>query len=175
MSPIESALSKAGISAVAVILVVARMRNSAHKDMTSFGFARPKLLPACVLLFAYLGWMLLSDSLLHWRGPWDFRPWMEAPLAASAFRILAVCILGPAAEELLFRGLLFRWLSDGLPMWVTIVVTGVGWALLHWSYSWAVIGVIVIDGLLLGLARWRTGSIAPPILMHALYNFYAIW
>jgi membrane protease YdiL (CAAX protease family) len=51
----------------------------------------------------------------------------------------------------------------------------VGWALLHWSYSWAVIGVIVIDGLLLGAARARTGSVVPPIIMHALYNIYAIW
>jgi len=175
MSPVESALSKAGISVVAVILVLARMRRSAHNDMAGFGFAPPKLVPALVLLFVYLGWMLLSDALLHWRGPWDFHPWMQAPLAASAFRMLAVCILGPAAEELLFRGLLFRWLSDRVPVQATIAITAVAWALLHWSYLWAVIGVIVIDGLLLGLARWRTGSIAPPIAMHALYNFYAIW
>ncbi|MDB5721623.1 MAG: hypothetical protein JWP15_2241, partial [Alphaproteobacteria bacterium] len=31
------------------------------------------------------------------------------------------------------------------------------------------------DGLLLGLARWRTGSVLPPILMHISYNLYAIW
>jgi membrane protease YdiL (CAAX protease family) len=175
MSPVESALTKAGVSAVAVILVVARMRRSSHNDMADFGFARPKLLPAFVLLFAYLGWMLLSDAGLHWRGPWDFRPWLQAPLAASAFRILAVCVLGPAAEELLFRGLFFRWLSDRMPVQATIAITAVSWALLHWSYPWPVIGVIVIDGLLLGLARWRTGSILPPIVMHALYNLYAIW
>ena len=175
MSPVISALSKAGIAAVAVILVLARMRRGRHGDMAGFGFARPKLVSACVLLAVYLGWMLLSDALLHWRGPWDFRPWVQAPIAASALRILAVCVLGPAAEELLFRGLLFRWLGDRLPVVAVIGITAASWALLHWSYSWAVIGVIVIDGLLLGLARWRTGSILPPIVMHALYNFYAIW
>ena len=175
MSPVESALSKAGIAAVAVVLVLARMRNSRQGDMAGFGFARPRVVPALALLAGYLGWMLLSDALLHWRGPWDFRPWIEAPIAASALRILAVCVLGPTAEELLFRGLLFRWLGDRLPIYATIAITAVGWALLHWSYSWAVIGVIVVDGLLLGLARWRSGSILPPIVMHALYNLYAIW
>jgi len=143
--------------------------------MAVFGFTRPKLVPAFVLLAVYLGWMLVSDALLHWRGPWDFRPWVQAPIAASALRILAVCVLGPAAEELLFRGLLFRWLGDRLPVVAVIGITAASWALLHWSYSWAVIGVIVIDGLLLGLARWRTGSILPPIVMHAIYNLYAIW
>ena len=175
MSPILSALSKVGLSAAVLVVVFTRMRLSKRHDLAEFGFARPKLLPACMLLAVYLGWMLLSDAVLHWRGPWDFRPWQQAPLAASAMRVLAVCMLGPAAEELLFRGLLFRRLCDHLPVAVVVVVTAVGWALLHWSYSWAVIAVIVVDGLLLGLARWRTGSILPPIVMHALYNLYAIW
>jgi membrane protease YdiL (CAAX protease family) len=38
-----------------------------------------------------------------------------------------------------------------------------------------VIAIIVVDGILLGLARWRTGSVFVPIVMHALYNLYAIW
>jgi membrane protease YdiL (CAAX protease family) len=175
MSPVQSALSKVAVSAAVLIIVFARMRFSRRHGLAEFGFARPKLGPALVMLAAYMGWMLLSDAVLHWRGPWDFRPWQQAPLAASVMRVVAVCMLGPAAEELLFRGLLFRRLGDHLPVAAVIVIAAVGWALLHWSYSWAVIGVIVIDGLLLGLARWRTGSIAPPIVMHALYNLYAIW
>ena len=49
MGPVESALSKAGIAAVAVILVLARMRRGRHGDMAVFGFTRPKLVPAFVL------------------------------------------------------------------------------------------------------------------------------
>lgn len=56
-----------------------------------------------------------------------------------------------------------------------IIATAVGWALLHYSYTWTVIGVIIVDGLILGLARLRTRSVFPPIVMHALYNLYAIW
>jgi membrane protease YdiL (CAAX protease family) len=43
------------------------------------------------------------------------------------------------------------------------------------SPIWAVILVIVVDGILLGLARWKTRSVSPPMVMHALYNLYAIW
>src|SRR4051812_43806069 len=108
MSPVQSALSKVGVSAAVLIIVFARMRFSKRHGLAEFGFARPKLVPAFLILAAYLGWMLLSNAALHWRGPWDFRPWQQAPLAASVLRVVAVCILGPAAEELLFRGLLFR-------------------------------------------------------------------
>jgi hypothetical protein len=116
-----------------------------------------------------------TDAVIHWRGPWDFAPWRQAPLLASALRVLAVCILGPTAEELIFRSLFFNWLSKRLPMLIVVGTTAVSWAFLHYTYSWSVIAIIVVDGILLGLARWKTGSVVPTILMHAAYNFYAIW
>jgi membrane protease YdiL (CAAX protease family) len=58
---------------------------------------------------------------------------------------------------------------------LVIAVTAISWAMLHYTYSWTVIAIIVVDGVLLGLVRWKSGSILPPILMHAVYNLYAIW
>ena len=58
---------------------------------------------------------------------------------------------------------------------LVIAITALSWALLHYSYSWTVIAIIVVDGVLLGLARWKSGSVVTPILMHAAYNLYAIW
>jgi membrane protease YdiL (CAAX protease family) len=174
MPPIESALTKAGVSLIALAVVGLRMRGS-KRPPEWFGITRPALLPTLAFIAVYVGWMLVSNALLDWRGPWDFRPWQQAPLLASALRILAVCVLGPMVEELLFRGILFSWLKERLAVAPVIALTAVGWALLHWSYSWPVIGVIAVDGVLLGLARWRTGSVFPPIAMHTLYNLYAIW
>ena len=37
------------------------------------------------------------------------------------------------------------------------------------------IAIIFVDGLILGLARWRTRSVFAPAAMHMLYNLYAIW
>jgi membrane protease YdiL (CAAX protease family) len=175
VSAIVSAATKVAISGGVVALILFRMSRAKNRDLGWFGIVRPELLPTAIFAVVYLGWMLASDQAIHWRGPWDFRPWQSAPLLASAMRVLAVCLLGPMAEELLFRGVIFSWLKERIPLTLTIVLTAVGWALLHWSYSWAVIGVIVIDGILLGAARARTGSVVPPIIMHALYNLYAIW
>jgi hypothetical protein len=76
---------------------------------------------------------------------------------------------------LLFRGFLFGWLQPRIGTAFTIAATAASWAVLHYEYSWQVIMVIVVDGILLGLARWRTRSVITPIVMHMLYNLYAIW
>jgi membrane protease YdiL (CAAX protease family) len=172
MSPIGSAAVKVAVAAGISALVLARTRKVPREEM---GFVRPPLGASALFAIGYLGWMLASDAAIHWRGPWDWRPWIEAPLAASAMRLLAVVILGPVAEELVFRGWFFGALQKRVGTAVAIPITAVGWALLHYSYTWQVILVIVVDGLLLGLARWRTRSVFPPMVMHALYNLYAIW
>lgn len=175
MEAIESAAFKATLAAAALAILSFRILRGRTHPPSWYGVAPSPALPTIGFVAVYLGWMLASDWMIAWRGPWDFRPWQEAPLAASAMRLLAVCVLGPAVEEILFRGLLFSYLRQYLPVAAVIALTAGGWALLHWDYDWAVIGVIFVDGLLLGLARWRTGSLVAPILMHMLYNLYAIW
>ncbi|QIL01526.1 CPBP family intramembrane metalloprotease [Sphingomonas sinipercae] len=123
-----------------------------------------------------LAWMLGTDFLVNWRGPFDFAPWQAQPLMDSVFRVLGVAVFGPAMEELIFRGFMFgRLLKTPLGAAGTIVATAAVWAAIHWDYSPLVIGIIFIQGLLLGLARWRTGSVFLPIVMHCLWNLYAVW
>jgi membrane protease YdiL (CAAX protease family) len=172
MSDITSAALKIAISGGAVAVVLFRTRNLPREDL---GLVRPQIGPSAVFIGLYLAWMLASDAAIHWRGPWDFRPLAETPLAAAAMRVLAVSLLGPIAEELIFRGWLFGLLAKRVGALLTIIVTAAGWALLHYTYGWLVILVIIVDGIILGVARWRTRSVYVPIAMHALYNFYAIW
>jgi len=175
MVALASSAMKAALAGGAVGLAFMRIRASKGYNPEQFGFVRPPALWTLGFVATYLAWMLASDAVIHWRGPWDFGPWRQAPLLASTLRVLAVCILGPTAEELIFRSLFFNWLSKRLPMLIVVGTTAVSWAFLHYTYSWSVIAIIVVDGILLGLARWKTGSVVPPILMHAAYNFYAIW
>ena len=174
MDPVSSAALKAGISGAGVAILAVRFHRS-HRPLAWFGLTPPPLLPTLGFIAVYLGWMFGTDMLTHWRGPWDFRPWREAPVAASALRILAVCVFGPTVEELLFRGVIFSWLKGRIHIALTIALTALSWSLLHYMYPWWVIGIIFVDGLILGLARWRTGSVIAPIIMHMLYNLYAIW
>jgi membrane protease YdiL (CAAX protease family) len=131
-----------------------------------------------VLVFGaiYVGWMVGTDILLEWRGPWHFSPWTRAPLLQSAWRVLGVCFAGPFLEELVFRGLLFGWLiSRGLPAAATITLTALLWSVIHVDYSVAVVSVIFVARLILGLARHRSGSLLLPVALHIVWNLYAVW
>jgi membrane protease YdiL (CAAX protease family) len=173
MSPIESALVKAVVAGAAIALVLFKTQHMTREEL---GLVRPARLPLTLgIMLLYLGWMLGTNALLGWRGPWDWTPWLAAPLPASILRVLAVGVLGPIAEELIFRGWFFGLLKTRVGVAATLLLTSAGWALLHYDYSWAVIGVIVVDGLLLGLARLASRSVYPPIVMHIIYNLYAVW
>ncbi len=175
MGHVESAAIKLAVSAGLTVFVIIRLRmSSSHPERWGLQ-APPSVASAAGWIALYLAWMFGTDLLTHWRGPWDFAPWREAPLAASIMRVLAVGVFGPIAEELVFRGYLFGILRDRAGIVATIVITAVGWAVLHVDYSWWVVAIIAVDGLMLGLARWRTGSVYVPIVMHIAYNLYAVW
>ena len=81
---------------------------------------------------------------------------------------VSIVLLVPIAEELLFRGLLFgalqRWLS---PRW-TIVLTAAIFTLVHMQPIYFLPMLPV--GLLLGLARQKSGSLALPMVLHIINN-----
>ena len=87
---------------------------------------------------------------------------------------LAVVIVAPIAEEIAFRGFLFRGLSESwLGVSGTLVVTSAVWAAMHIQYDAFTIGQIFCIGLLLGWIRWATGSTLLTIALHVLANLTA--
>lgn len=174
MQPVASAAMKVGIGAAGVAILLVRMKRS-RRPLSWFGLTPPPLVQTLIFIAVYLAWMLGTDAVSHWRGPWDFRPWREAPLIASVLRVVAVCFFGPLVEEFIFRGIAFSWLAERMKIPLTIAATALVWSAMHYSYSWWVIAIIFVDGLILGLARWRTRSVIAPAVMHMLYNLYAIW
>lgn len=173
MAMLDSSLLKLGLPLVGSAFALIRFRR--HEVLAS-ALKLPTFRAATLWAAIYLAWMLLTDAAFGWRGPWDFDPWRAAPLASSVIRVLAVVLAGPLLEELIFRGLAFGFLLKtrlGGPG--AIVVTALVWSLLHWNYSPLVIGIIFVQGLILGLARWKSGSVYLPIFLHILWNLYAIW
>ena len=84
---------------------------------------------------------------------------------------LAVVVVTPIGEELLFRGFLFRgWLRTPRDVWPVIVLSALLFALIHVQYDWYVTGQVFAFGVLLGWLRWTTGSTLLTILLHALIN-----
>ncbi len=84
---------------------------------------------------------------------------------------LAVVVVTPIGEEILFRGFLFRsWHRDRGDVWLVIVATSLLWAISHLQYDYFVIAQIFIVGLILGWFRWASGSTLLTILLHGLVN-----
>ncbi|AKT38074.1 CPBP family intramembrane glutamic endopeptidase [Chondromyces crocatus] len=81
---------------------------------------------------------------------------------------LVLVVLGPALEEVLFRGALTRPLLRRYGAPVVIVATAALFAIAHFQpQKFLPIGLF---GLALGMVRYASGSILPAMLMHATYN-----
>ncbi len=97
---------------------------------------------------------------------WDLNFWLWM-LASSI-------VLPVLVEETFFRGYVqTRWMTAFRPM-TTIVFIAVVFILIHTQYlDGSIIGTaMIVTGfwwaILLGVARWRTGSLIAPMLAHAL-------
>jgi len=77
-------------------------------------------------------------------------------------------IIVPVAEELLFRGIVFRWARRRFSFWPAALASS---ALFGLAHVW--IDAIVAAGLMGLVLAWlyeRSGSLAPAILMHQAFN-----
>ncbi len=84
---------------------------------------------------------------------------------------LAVVVVTPVGEEVLFRGFLFRgWLRTPRDAWPVILATAFLWSIVHLQYDWFVIAQVFVFGVMLGFMRWATGSTILTIALHALIN-----
>jgi CAAX protease family protein len=91
----------------------------------------------------------------------------HAPLTTYATLIVAVFV-APFCEEVFFRGFVFAGLLRSMPLVWAIVLSALIFAVAHADPGSFV--VLFIIGLALAFLRWRTGSLWPGLLLHALNN-----
>jgi membrane protease YdiL (CAAX protease family) len=77
-------------------------------------------------------------------------------------------IIVPIAEEVLFRGVIYRWLRDRWGVWIGVIVSALVFGALHGEIS--VAGATFVMGLALAWIFERSQSLWPPILIHILNN-----
>jgi membrane protease YdiL (CAAX protease family) len=89
--------------------------------------------------------------------------------------LVGVAIMPGLTEEMLFRGILFRWIEDFGGSWAALAVTSALFGLAHimnpnatWFSSFA---IAVEAGVLLGGAYMLTRSLWFPMGLHAAWNF----
>lgn len=82
--------------------------------------------------------------------------------------VLAVVIVAPVVEEIIFRGLIMTRLSRAMPGWLAILLSAAVFGACHGDPVW--FGYAFPMGVVLGLMDWKAGSIWPSILGHVTFN-----
>ena len=110
-------------------------------------------------------------------------PTQEVVDSASALRgidmamvVVWAGIVGPLAEELVFRGVLLRALIVVRGPRFATYVTAVAFAALHLldPNAWLVVPVLFAVGVVLAKQAISTGRLARPFLTHAAFNLIAV-
>lgn len=94
--------------------------------------------------------------------------------------ILAIVIIAPLYEELIFRGLLWnaiaqRFSSETRGAIIASVITSVIFAVIHLQYGLYEISTIIVLALIFCYARVKSGSLLLPMLLHIINNGAAMW
>ncbi len=136
------------------------------------GMARPLMPQAILGVFSLLA--IIDMLLRHLIGPGEPQPGGglslgDAGLWGLAFMLTSACLLAPLAEEILYRGVLFRSLWGRLGTLPAAVISSGIFALLHFydGYGLASVGIF---GIACALLYAATGSLAACIGLHVLYN-----
>jgi membrane protease YdiL (CAAX protease family) len=86
---------------------------------------------------------------------------------------LVLVVSAPVAEEIIFRGFLFRgWSESKLGGFGALMLTSLIFGAIHLQYSVQGMIAVVGMGLMFGVVRWRTGSTVLTIMMHAAWNLW---
>ncbi len=99
-----------------------------------------------------------------------------APIGFSWFALfgmlMTVGVLVPIVEEVLFRGILYRWLSERWGVPAAAVVSALCFSVLH-GIPWLIPAIAVL-GILLAIIYENSGSVWPAALAHGLYNSISV-
>jgi hypothetical protein len=89
--------------------------------------------------------------------------------------LLVMGVLPSITEEIMFRGVLFRVIEDGLGTWAALAVSAIFFGAVHIfnpnATLWSSIAIAVEAGLLLGMAYAWTRSLWFVMGLHAAWNF----
>jgi membrane protease YdiL (CAAX protease family) len=118
------------------------------------------------LLSATFGWTLPLDALAA-----IAQALTEGPLAPRLAFLAVVIVVGPVAEELVFRGFLWRLLRGDARPALGIVGTSTLFAVWHLDPIQSV-GVLPL-AVFLAVLRWRSGSLIPVLVVHVVNNALA--
>jgi membrane protease YdiL (CAAX protease family) len=164
------------IMGCALVVLVIKLKRGVNLA----GYLHLRRVPAMTYLkwgAAMLAYLAVVESLNFVLGGEPVHMFMAASYATADpvwLLWLALIIIAPVFEEVFFRGFLFTGIvSSVLGSAGAILLTAVAWAIIHLQYGVFEIGMIFILGIMLGMARYYSGSLLVPLFLHSLNNLLA--
>ena len=158
---------------LAVLWIMARRRKQSLASFT--GLSAPARFPLLVLAaaagLAAAFWATIAVNLIPWpEGLMESYQQESAALTTTKpiMDFLAVVIVGPLVEELLFRGIIYDALCTVVPAGAAVIFQGMLFGSVHGTLIWMAYALFM--GCVLGYLRKRTNSLRPCILMHMVFN-----
>jgi membrane protease YdiL (CAAX protease family) len=143
----------------------------------------PKLRHVAIALAALVGFMIFSAGIDYLFPAVDQASVLDSEVVEDEYESastsslalmlwwVSVVVIAPITEEITFRGFLFRgWSESWLGAFGAIVLTSLIFGAMHMQYTWQGMLSTAAWGLMLGIARWRSGSTILTIMMHAAWN-----
>lgn len=91
-----------------------------------------------------------------------------------ALLLCATVIFAPIWEEILFRSYLFQRWHRHFSTAMTIILTSLSWALLHFQqYNPLILCDIFFIGVIFGYCRYKYNSLRLPVFLHMINNLFA--
>lgn len=99
----------------------------------------------------------------------------EGDLSGLLEAVVTPTIFAAISEELMFRGILFRWLEEWGGSWIALLLTSAFFGAAHLfnphASPIAAVGIAFEAGVMLGAAYMLTRSLWMPMGLHAAWNF----
>ncbi len=89
-----------------------------------------------------------------------------------ALIITGAVVIAAVAEEALFRGFFQVTLERKGDATRAVLLSSITWTLIHMNPYWAI--QIFVTGVVIGYLAWRTDSLLPAVIVHALNNLLAV-
>ena len=181
LEPIGVQVATIWQDAIFILVPLALATRSARPTLSDFGLVG---LPARRLLIwtagAFVGFTAFAaawGAILGVEGSQDTLARLGAD-EDGTLRLTAallVIVLAPIAEEILFRGFMYRAARNSVGPTIAAVIVGVIFGLIHLSDAEAapLVPLLAVLGALMCVLYERTGSLAAPIALHVVNNTIA--
>lgn len=162
------------VSLVAGIIIVYYMKSSFKVDVApSIKIDPIMILKGIGIVYFFNIVTGLFLYLFYFLGGHDTHPdiWLNNNMLYDVLTILTVVILAPIFEELIFRGMIYKYISKYDKM-TALIVSSLLFGLLHMNITQTISTIFM--GLAFGIVMMKTDNVVNCMIIHAINNTIAL-